>query len=137
MELARGVLVLAALVGVYALIFGGLRRRPGRPGSAPFSGIREVGAEGLSAIALAVLGLLAISTDETVQQAALIGLATGGLLGLGMRIAPVLIRTVMGAIGVVAALATAKRFVLDSSSTPCPWDTAGSLSSRCWPPSHW
>jgi hypothetical protein len=111
MDLVRGGLVLAALVGVLALVAGGYRRRPGRPGGAPFSGVREVGSAGVGAVVLSVLGLIGVAGDGTFGSSVTIGVVGGLVLGLGLRFAGPVTKALMGIIGVLAATATAWQFV--------------------------
>lgn len=116
MDLLRGGLVLVALLGVFVLIFGGARRRPGRPGRAPFSGFRPAGSDQIGGVVLTVLAVLTVSQTTDVAEGALLGLFLAGLLSLALRLGltgPT--HLVMGGVGIVAAGVTAWRFMTDPS----------------------
>lgn len=115
MELLQVMMILAALGGVYTVIFGGLRRRPGRPGAAPFAGYRAVGSDRLGAVVLAVLAVVSLIGASGVDDGIITGLLLGTLFSIGLRFAEWLVRPLMDILGLVAASSTAVRFATSSS----------------------
>jgi len=109
-------LVLASLVGVYVLLLGGLRRRPGAPGRAPFGRYRAVGSDRVGGVVLTVLAVLLTSGVESPAVAAGVALFLSIALVVGLRTAEPVVGLLMGGVGVVAATIAAARFVTDSGS---------------------
>lgn len=99
------VVVLAALFGVYAIMFGGLHRRPGGQSKSPFRNYREVGYGVVSGAVLAMLAVGAIVQLKADIVPVWLGLVVGMLLVLGWRVSGFAMDPALALLGAAASAA--------------------------------